>query len=148
MSAMTDSSLSGEAVKTHTLNDQGSARTDEHSARTSTTSRASRASSVNGNVTADNEGIAAVPAAALDPVDGVEEGRRAAVAGILGVDALDVVVASLLKEVHEDGLGSFGLVDDGLCANFKAANSARVNVVLLEEVRGNCKNWKSKQAWK
>ena len=40
----------------------------------------------------------------LDPVDGVEEGGGGAVAGVLGVEALDVGVTRRLEEVHEDGL--------------------------------------------
>ena len=39
--------------------------------------------------------------ARLDPVDGIEQGSRGAVAGGLGVDALDVGVAVVGEEVHE-----------------------------------------------
>ena len=42
--------------------------------------------------------------ARLDPVDGVEQGGGGAVAGGLGVDALNVGVAVLGKEIHEMGL--------------------------------------------
>jgi hypothetical protein len=38
------------------------------------------------------------------------------------------------EEVHEDGLDSLGLVDDGLCADVEATDGLGVNVVLLEEV--------------
>ena len=42
------------------------------------------------------EGVSAVPGAALHPVDAVEQRRGATIAGIRGVNALHVSIASLL----------------------------------------------------
>jgi hypothetical protein len=88
---------------------------------------------IDGNVAGDDNGPAAVPRARLDPIDRIEEGRGPAIAGVLRVDAFDVVVA--MEEVHEDGLGRLRLVDDGFCADIQPADLARMDVVFFHQAR-------------
>lgn len=95
--------LTSRAGRELTLQGQGGIGTDEQGDCTSSTNRPGTSRGVDGNITRDNEGVAAVPARALDPVDGVEERGRSTVASVLGIDTLDVRVGA--KEVHEDGLG-------------------------------------------
>lgn len=119
-----------------TLENERSVRADEHGARAGTADRARTAFGVDGNVARDDERVAAVPAARLDPVARVEEGGRAAVARVLRVDALDVRVAR--EQVHQDRLDRLALVDERLGADVDAADRRGRDVVLLEERLGHC----------
>jgi len=119
-----------------TLENERSVRADEHGARAGTADRARTALGVDGNVARDDERVAAVPAARLDPVARVEEGGRAAVARVLRVDALDVRVAR--EQVHQDRLDRLALVDERLGADVDAADRRGRDVVLLEERLGHC----------
>lgn len=118
-----------------TLKDDGRIRSDQDGAGTGTTGRARGPLGVDSDVTAEDDGVPAVPGRALDPVDGVEERGGPAVAGVLRVDALDVGVAVRLEEVHEDRLDRLGLVDDGLGADIEATDREGVDAVLLEQAR-------------
>jgi hypothetical protein len=111
--------------------------TDEHSACTGTTRGSAGTLSVDGYITTDDEGVAAVPGGRLDPVDSVEQRGRRAIASVLGVDTLDVGVAMGGKEVHEERLGRLGEVDGGLCADVDATNRLGVDIILFEEVVGD-----------
>jgi len=119
-----------------TLEDDGGVRSDEHGNGTSTTNGTSSTLSVDGNVTSHDKSVASIPRGALDPVDGVEECGRSTVAGILGVDALNVGVVA--KEVHEDSLDRLGLVDQGLGADVDTADGRGRDLVLVEEGLGDC----------
>ncbi len=88
-----------------TFEHERSVGSNEHGAGTSTAGRSARALSVNGNVTANDKGVAAVPGGRLDPVYGVEESSGGAVASVLGVHTLDISVAVSGEKVHEEGLG-------------------------------------------
>lgn len=90
-----------------TFDSKGGVGADKHRARTRTAGRPAAALGVDSNVTADDECVAAVPRGRLNPVDGVEERRGGAVAGVFRVDTLDVGVASASKEVHEESLAGF-----------------------------------------
>lgn len=127
------------------LEDEGCVRADKHGNGTCTTDGTGRALGVDCNVTSHDNGVTAVPRAALHPVDGVEESGGTAVAGVLAVNALDVVVSGGSKEVHEDSLDGLGLVNDGLGTDIETTNAAGVNVVLLEEARDDCCTPKRKQ---
>lgn len=81
------------------LNDNRGVRADEHGDSAGAAGGAGVTLGVQGDVTGDDDGVAAVPARGLNPVDGVEEGVCAAVAGVDGVDALDVGVGA--EELHE-----------------------------------------------
>lgn len=118
-----------------TLEDNRSIGANEHGAGTHTTDRTSRALLVDGNVATHDNSVAAVPRLGLHPVDAVEEGGGRAVAGVLRVDTLNVKVAVLGKEVHKEGLGRLGLVNDSLSADVEATDRLGVDVVLLEELR-------------
>ena len=59
--------------ETLTFNSQGRVGADEHGECTSTTGGATAALSVDGDVTADDNRVPAVPGGGLDPVDSVEE---------------------------------------------------------------------------
>ena len=117
--------------ETLTFHSQGRVGADEHGDSTGTTGRATAALCVDSDVTANDNRVPSVPRRRLDPVDGVEEGRGGTVAGVLGVDTLDVGVARRLEEVHEHGLDRLGLVDDRLGTDVEATNRARVDIVLL-----------------
>lgn len=113
-------------------------RADEHRARASAARRASAALSVDRDVSAHDERVAAVPRGGLDPVHGVEERGGGAVARVLGVDALDVGVAGGGEEIHEERLARFREVDGGLGPDVDAADGLGVDVVLFEQVRDGC----------
>ena len=81
--------------------------TDEHGNAASTTRRAGVAFLVQGNVARHDDCVAAIPGGGLDPVDRVEECIGTAVAGVHRVHTLDVCVARLFEELHEDGLDGF-----------------------------------------
>jgi hypothetical protein len=117
------------------VNGQGSVGADEHGDTAGSTGRASIALLVERDVAGDNNGVTTVPRRGLDPVDAVEQGVGAAVAGIDRVHTLDVVVAGLVEQLHQDGLDRLGLVEERLGTDFEAANRLGVNAVLLEERR-------------
>ena len=127
-----------ERQKRLTLKDQRGIGANQDGARACTTDGAGTAFCVDSDVAGEDDGVAAVPAAALDPVDGIEGGVGGAVARVLGVEALDVVVAGGGEEVHEDGLDRLGLVDDGLSADIEATDGFGVDVVALQEGGDDC----------
>lgn len=106
---------------------------NKHGHASGSASRAGGALGVKGNVSCDDDGVTAVPARGLDPVDRVEQGVCAAVAGVYRVDTLDVVVARLLKQLHQDRFHRLGLVQQRLGADLEAADCLGVDVVLLEQ---------------
>ena len=116
-----------------TFEDHRRVGADEDSNSAGTTCRASSALGVDGDVTSNNDSVATIPRAGLDPVDGVEERGGRAVARVFRVDTLDVVVAGLSEEVHESRLDRLGLVDDGLSANVDTTDRLRVDIVLLQQ---------------
>lgn len=116
-----------------TFEDHRGIGANQHGTCTCTASRASCSLRVYSNVAGDNDGVAAVPRARLDPVNGVEKRGCSTVASVLRVDALNVKVTGLGKEVHEGGLDRFRLVDDSLSADFDATDGFGVNVKLLEQ---------------
>lgn len=99
------------------LQDKGSVRANQHGDRTSSSDRASGTFGVDGNVASDNDRISAIPRAALNPVDSVEEGGSTTVAGVLAVDTFNVVVTRLREQVHQNRLHRLGFVDDGFGSN-------------------------------
>lgn len=107
-------------------------RADEQSNAASSASGAGVALGVQGNVTSNDDTVASVPRRGLDPVDSVEEGVGASVAGVDRIHALDVGVVA--EKLHQDGLDGLGLIQEGLRADFQAANRVGVDFVLLEEV--------------
>ena len=109
--------------------------TNEHGDGARTTSGTAAALGVDGNVTANDDRVAAVPRGGLNPVDRVEERSGGTIASVLGVDALNVSVAGLGEVVHEMGLSRLRLVNDSLRADVNAANGLGVNVVLFDEAR-------------
>lgn len=114
---------------------QGGVGTDEHGYAASATSGTGIALLVQCDVASHHNGVPAVPRRGLDPVYAVEECICAAVAGVYRVHTLNVVVAGLLEQLHQDGLDRLGLVEERLGADLKAANRFRLNVVLLEKRR-------------
>ena len=119
----------------HTVKHDGCIGTNEDSTGTSSTGRSGSTLSVHSDVTGNDDSVATVPGVGLHPVDGVEEGSSTTVAGVLGVDTLNVEVAGLSEEVHEGSLDGLGLVNDGLSANINTTNGLGVDVVLFEETR-------------
>lgn len=117
-----------------TLDNQGGVGANKHGASTHTTDRTSRTLLVDSNVTGEHDGVSAVPGFTLHPVDGVEESGGGAVASVLGVDTLDIVVTGSVEEVHEDGLGGLGFVNQGLGSDVKTADGGGVDVVLGEQL--------------
>lgn len=87
------------------------------------------------NVTGDNDGVTAIPGRGFNPVDTVEQGIGTAVASIDGVNAFQVGVVA--KELHQNRLDRLGLVQDGLSADLESADRVGVDIVLLEQIRGN-----------
>lgn len=118
-----------------TLKDDWGIGSNEHSTRASATDWTGATLSINGNIPSKYNRIAAVPRTRFDPVDGVEKGSGGAIACVLRVDALNVVVARLAKEVHEDRLDRLGLVDNGLGADVDATNGLGVDIVLFKQRR-------------
>ena len=115
------------------LDDNGGIRTDQHSHTASTTSGTSSTLGVQGNITADDNGITTVPGGRLEPVETVEDGVGTTVAGIDSVDTLNVGVAVWGKQLHQDRLDRLGLVQKGLSADLEAADGLGVDVVLVHE---------------
>jgi hypothetical protein len=114
---------------------------NQHGHGTSTTSGAGSSLGIEGNVTADNNGISAVPGRRLNPVDAVEYSVRTTVASIDGVDTLNVGVSMRSKKLHQHRLDRLGLVKKGLCADLKTTDRLGVDVVLAKEggARGQSK---------
>jgi len=109
-------------------------RTDQHGNAASTTSGASRTSGVQSNVTADNDSVTTVPGRGLEPVNAVEDSVGTTVAGVDGIDTLDVGVAVGGEQLHQDRLDGLGLVQQSLSSDFQTTNGLGVNVVLLHHV--------------
>ena len=118
-----------------TLQHKRGIRANEHGTRAHTAHRPRRALFVDSNVTAHHNGVPAIPALALNPVDTVEEGSGGTVARVLVVDTLDVVVARSGEEFHEDRFGGFGFVDQGFGTDVETADGEGVDVVFFEEGR-------------
>lgn len=124
----------GEVGGTETgLEDDRSIGANDHGDATSTTSRAGSTSGVQGNITADHNGITAIPGGGLEPVDAVEDGVGATVAGVDVVDTLNVGVSVRSEKLHENGLDGLGLVQKGLSANLESSNGLGVDVVFVHE---------------
>ena len=86
------------------LEGKRSVRANEHGNAASTTSGPGSALAVEGNVTSNDNGVAAVPRRGLDPVDGVEKSVGAAVAGVDSIHTLNVGVAGGLEKLHQHTL--------------------------------------------
>lgn len=124
----------GEVGATETgLEDDRGVGANQHGNAASTTGGTGSTLGVQGNIAADNDGVTAVPGGGLEPVDAVEDSVGTAVAGVDGVNALDVGVAGGSEELHQDGLDGLGLVQEGLGADLEAADGLGVDVVLLHE---------------
>src|SRR6266545_3394014 len=63
---------------------------DEHGTCASTSSGTSSALGIYGNIPTNDYSFATIPRARFDPVDGVEQGGSATIAGVLGVDTFNV----------------------------------------------------------
>jgi len=124
----------GEVGATETgLEDDGGIGTNQHGDTASTAGRAGSTLGIQSNVTADNDGITAVPGGRLEPVDAVEDGVGATVTRVDGVNTLNVGVAMRGEQLHQDGLDGLGLVQEGFGADLKATNGLGVDVVLVHE---------------
>lgn len=117
------------------LDDDGGVRADKHGNGTSTTSRAGSTLGVESNVAGNDNGVTTIPGRGLDPVDRVEEGVGTTIAGVDGVDTLEVGVVA--KQLHENRLDRLGLVEDGFSADLDTADRVLVDVVFFEEVGGD-----------
>lgn len=115
------------------LHNNGSVGADEHGNAASTAGRTGVALGVQRDVASDNDCVTAIPSRGLDPVDGVEQRVGATVARVHCVNTLNVVVAALLEQLHENGLDRLGLVEERLGADFQATDGLGVDVVLLEQ---------------
>ena len=116
------------------VKDKGSVGSDEDSDGASTTGGTSGALGVGSNIGSNNESIATIPGRGLDPVDSVENRGGTSVTSVLGVNPLNIVVARLLEQGHENSLDRLGLVNDGLCTDLEESNILERNVVLLNQV--------------
>jgi len=117
------------------LDDDGGVGANEHGDGAGTAGGPGVALGVEGDVAGDDDGVSAVPGGGLDPVDSVEEGVSTAVAGVDGVNALDAGVVA--EELHEHGLDRLGLVQHGLGADLEAADGLSIDVVVLQQARGD-----------
>ena len=117
------------------LEDNGGVRTDEQGHTASTTSGASSTLCVKSNVSADHDGVTAVPGRGLDPVNAVENSVGATVASVDIIHTLDVGVAVRSKQLHQHRLDGLRLIQDGLGTDLETANGLGVDIVLAEEGR-------------
>lgn len=108
-------------------------RSDQHGNGTSTTSGAGSPLGIEGNVSADNNGISAIPGRRLNPVDAVEHSVGTTIASIDGVNTLNVGVSMRGKQLHQHRLDRLGFVKKGLCADLKTADRLGVDVVFAKE---------------
>lgn len=115
------------------VEDQRGIGANEHGDTAGTSGRSGGSLGVKGNVTSNDNGVSAIPGSALDPVDGVEQGVGAAVAGVDVVDTLNVAVVA--KQLHQHRLDRLGLVQQRLGSNLDSTNGCRVDVVVLEQTR-------------
>jgi hypothetical protein len=120
------------ATETRLEHDRG-IRADQHGNGTSTTGGAGSSLGIEGNVSADNNGISAIPGRRLNPVDAVEYSVGTTIASIDGVDTLNVGVSMRGKQLHQHRLDRLGLVKKGLCADLKTTDRLGVDVVLAKE---------------
>ena len=119
--------------KKHTFENDRGVRSDQHGAGSSATRGSCGALCVDSDVTGEDDGVPSVPGRRLDPIDSVENGGGGAIAGVFAIDALNIVVARLGEKVHEGCLDRFGLVDDGLGADFQTTDRFGVDVVFFEQ---------------
>ena len=87
------------------------------------------------NVSGYHDGISAIPARRLDPVDGVEEGIRPTVACIDGIDPFDIGVARRSKQLHQHRLDRLGFVEKRFGAYLQPTDGAGIYRVLAQERR-------------
>ena len=125
-----------QSEKARTLKDKRRVGPNEHRNTSGTSDGPRSSSSVDSNVSCHDKRVPSVPARALDPVDRVEQGGGSSVAGVLGVDPLNVRVAG--EEVHKVGLDRLGFVDKGLRADVDTADRGDGDLVLGEERGSDC----------
>lgn len=124
----------GEVGGTETgLEDDRGIGADDHSNAASSTSGTGSTSGIQSNITANHDGITAIPGGGLDPVDAVEDSVGATVAGVDVIDTLDVGVSVGSEKLHENRLHGLGLVQKGLGANLESSNGLGVDVVFFHE---------------
>ena len=81
------------------VKDQGRIWPNQHGDGPGSAAGPGRARRIDGDIAAHHQGQAAVPGRGLDPVEGVEEGGGATVAGVGGVYALQVCVPAGRKQL-------------------------------------------------
>ena len=111
---------------------------DQHGASSGTASGSGGALGIDGNVSGEDDGVPSIPGRRLDPVDGVENCSGGAIARVLAIDTLDIIIARLCEKVHKGSLDGFGLVDDGLRADFQTTDGLGVDIVLFEQSGDAC----------
>lgn len=62
--------------------------------------------------------VLTIPWAAFDPRQSIEQSGSTTIAGVSGVYAFDIMVTTLLKQLHQYSLYAFGFIYDGFCPNF------------------------------
>ncbi len=104
------------------LEDERGVGSDEHCDGSGAARRPRVSLRVDGDVGADGERVPPVPGPRLHPVDAVEEGRGAAIAGVRRVNALHVVIAGGLEQLHERRLHRLRLVHKGLRTDLQSTD--------------------------
>jgi len=114
---------------------QGGICSHQHGDGTSSSCWSCITLSIHSNVSCHHQGEATIPRAGLNPRHAVEEGRSTPVASIYGVHALNVSVATVLKQLHENSLHTLGLVQNGLRSHLEASDAAVRDAVPLHQPR-------------
>mmetsp|Transcript_104832 Transcript_104832/g.302425 ORF Transcript_104832/g.302425 Transcript_104832/m.302425 type:complete len:214 (+) Transcript_104832:1482-2123(+) len=115
------------------LEGQRRVRPDQHGHHAAAGGGPRGAGGVDGDVAREHNGVATVPLLGLYPRQRVEQGGSAAIARVGRGHALNVTVES--KDAHQRGLDALGLVNEGLGADFEAADAHWVDLILFQQVR-------------
>lgn len=119
------------------LEDELSIWANEHGNNTNTTGWSGGTLLVKSNVTSNNDSVSSIPSRGFHPVDSVEQSVGSTVAGVDGIDTLNVGVSVWGKELHQHGLDGLGLVQQSLGSDLQTTNAVWVDVVLLKQVAEN-----------
>lgn len=121
----------------HLIKYEGCIRSQKYGNCSSASCWSSWTFGVGSHINANNNTQPPVPGFTLKPIDGVEEGVRASITSIHRSHTLDVMIAALREQTHQDGLCGFRFIEECLSADLQTTNCGWIEVVLLHQGLNN-----------